>query len=253
MPYKTLIIDDEALARKRMRRLLAEHQSFFKLIGEAVSGFSAVKMIENLKPDLIFLDIQMPDFDGFEVLNKISQQPLVIFATAHHEYAVKAFEQFSVDYLVKPVEPERLKKSTEKLKKMGSVNANLDIEQLQLLMNDLKPKREPVALPVKTGDKIVLVRYSDIVFFQAKDKYVNIITSADKNYLTDLSLSALEVKLPDYFLRVQKSYIVNSQKILEIHKFFNNRLILVTDDKHQSRIMTGTTYISQIRRALGLK
>lgn len=123
--FSTLIIDDEPAARRIIRSMLAKHTTSVNIIGEAANGVEAVEIINKQKPDLIFLDIQMPGYTGFEVLQKLTHLPNIIFTTAYEEYALKAFESFSVDYLLKPIRQERLDKAIEKLQSFGRKSEQL--------------------------------------------------------------------------------------------------------------------------------
>src|ERR1041385_1761516 len=122
--FKTILIDDEPAARRLMKNLLLEHSDVVEIVGEASNGKEAIDKIEKLRPDLIFLDIQMPDLTGFEVIEQLSEKPNIIFTTAYEQYAVKAFETFSIDYLLKPIKEERLAQSIEKLKQFGRVDSS---------------------------------------------------------------------------------------------------------------------------------
>ena len=163
--YRTLIADDEQLARDRMKRLLAEHSDKIEVIGEAQNGIECREMIDRLKPDLVFLDIQMPGLNGFEVLQQSSHSPVVIFCTAYDEYALQAFETNSIDYIVKPVKAERVQKSIEKL---DSLKSNRDKQEMLRLIDSYisqAPKKEITSMPVKVGDRMLFVRIDDIVYF----------------------------------------------------------------------------------------
>src|SRR5215510_9520116 len=129
--FKAILIDDEPAARRLMKNLLQEHEAVVEVIGEASNGREAISKIEELKPDLIFLDIQMPDLTGFEVIGQLSYRPNIIFTTAYEQYAIKAFETFSIDYLLKPIKEERLYQSIEKLKQFGRLNHSIDVPGLQ--------------------------------------------------------------------------------------------------------------------------
>jgi two-component system LytT family response regulator len=245
MLYKTLIIDDEALARKRLKRLLTAFSNQFAVMGEATDGPDAVEKIDKLKPDCIFLDIQMPGFDGFEVLKKIKHQPLVIFCTAYDDYAVKAFETFSVDYLLKPVEQERLEITIKKLQNLDSYNSNM--AKLLHSIENFLPKEEVTSIPCRVGDRVILIKLENVVYFQAEDKYVAYYDTHGKSYLTEQSLKTLEEKLPDYFIRVSKSLIVNKQKILEYRKYFKGKYILILDDHKRTQLYSGSTFSQHVR------
>jgi len=243
----TLIIDDERPARMRIKELIAPHRHFINLVGEADNGAKAIEQINALQPDLIFLDINMPDLDGFSVLTKVVHQPMIVFTTAYEQFAVKAFEENAIDYLLKPIEEERFTKCITRLKALEQAQPPLDVFRLKQLFDGLRPRKEITAIPIKIKDKILLVRLSRIAYFQAAEGYVIIHQEDGTQHISDLNLVQLEEKLPATFLRVQKSYIVNTEKVKEISKYFNNRLILTMQDMPQSRITTGTSYISQIR------
>lgn len=194
----------------------------------------------------------MPDMNGFEMLSQLTRQPLVIFTTAYEQYALDAFKENSIDYLIKPIDEERFEKTIQKLHGLGSINLEIDVKHMISIFNKLQPKKEVTALPIKNGQKILLVRFSEIVYCQSCDGYVSLFTDSGKEYISDLNLMELEQKLPENFLRVQKSSIVNKDKIKEIQRYFNNRLIITLNDRNFTKITTGTNYINQIREALGL-
>lgn len=250
--FTTIIIDDERPARLMIHSLLEKYKTSIHIVGEATNGKQAIELIENKRPDLIFLDIQMPDMNSFEMLSQLTRQPLVIFTTAYEQYALDAFKENSIDYLIKPIDEERFDKSIQKLQGLGSINHEMDIKHMISIFSKIQPKKEVTALPVKNGQKILLVRFSEIVYCQSCDGYVSLFTDSGKEYVSDLNLMELEQKLPENFLRVQKSSIVNKDKIKEIQRYFNNRLIITLNDKNFTKITTGTNYINQIREGLGL-
>ena len=250
--FKTIIIDDERPARLRMKELIAEHTATLVVVGEASNGADAIEMIERLKPDLIFLDIQMPNMDGFSMLVKLLHKPMVVFTTAYEQFAIKAFEENAIDYLLKPIEESRFNKCVQKLNKLENVYLPSDFIALKQLFDNLQPKKEITAIPIKIKDKILLVRLNQIAYLEAEHGYVTIHKENGDQQLTDLTLLQLEEKLPSTFLRVQKSYIINTEKINEISKYFNNRLVIVMQDVNKTRITTGTTYINKIRAYLHL-
>ncbi|QIL41254.1 response regulator [Pedobacter sp. HDW13] len=251
--FKTIIVDDEYPARLMMKELISKHLDLIEVIGEAENGKSAIKLINSLKPDLIFLDIQMPDMEAFTMLLKLNHKPMVVFTTAYEQYAIKAFEEHAVDYLLKPIEDARFDKCIVKLRHF--VNATpqvIDFNSLKQFFDHLQPKKMITAIPIKIKDKIILVRLSKISYLLAEQGYVIIYTDNGEKFLTELTLSELEDKLPSNFLRVQRSYIINTEKILEINRYFNNRLIILMNDSNDTKIISGTTYINQIRLALDL-
>lgn len=253
MALTTLLIDDEPAAHYALKELLNRHADAVQIVGEAFSGKEAIALCEKLKPELIFLDIRMPDMNGFEVLGQLSFQPYVIFSTAYDQYAIQAFNENSIDYLLKPIEEKRFEQCIQKLKRLNLKPPAIDYSELNLLFDQLqKSRKKASAIPIHVQSKIILVRCSDISYCKSVDGYVSLFTDDGKEYVSDLNLSQLEERLPDSFLRVQKSYIINKDKVEEIHKYFNNRLILIMGDKAHTRITTGTSYITVIREELNL-
>lgn len=249
---KVVIIDDEPAARRLIKALLVPYAATIEVIAEAGTGHDAIATIETLQPDLIFLDIQMPDLTGFEVLEKLSYKPNIIFTTAYEQYAIKAFENFSIDYLLKPIKEERLAQSIEKLKTFGKLSGSINLHGLQQIIEQLKTPQTATALPIKTGDRIILVRFEQIAYLEANDKYVFVFTIDGHKYLTDQTLTVLEEKLPAQFYRIQKSFIINKEKIKEMHKHFNGRFLFVLEDKATTQLTSGRSYYDAIKNEFGL-
>lgn len=186
----------------------------------------------------------MPVLGGFEMLAKLKYHPKIVFTTAYDQYAVKAFEEGSVDYLIKPIELERLDKTIKKLKQVHQIPNQLNIEELLLKFNG---KKEIKTLTVKLGDKILLVKLTDIVHIQAEDKYVFLHTADGKKHLTDFTLSTLEEKLPEDFVRIHRSDIINTNYIKEIRKGFNGSLIFVINTIGETRITSSRSNSEALR------
>lgn len=249
--FRAILADDEPAARRLMRSLLQEHADVVEVIAEASTGKEALEKIESLQPDLVFLDIQMPDLTGFEVIERLVNKPNIIFTTAYEQYAIKAFESFSIDYLLKPIREERLAISIRKLQQFGKRGGSIDLNGLQQLIQELKAPARATALPIRTGDRINLLKFEHISYLEAQDKYVYIHLADGQKHLTDQTLTMLEEKLPAQFFRVQKSFIINKDKIKEMHKHFNGRFLFVMDDKDSTRISSGRTYQDEIRSTFG--
>ncbi|MBO9657540.1 MAG: response regulator transcription factor [Chitinophagaceae bacterium] len=250
--YKAILVDDEPAARRLMKNLLQDYKELIEVVAEAGTGEEAIRQVQSLQPDLIFLDIQMPDLTGFEVIEKLSHKPNIIFTTAYEQYAMKAFDTFSIDYLLKPIKEERLAQSMEKLRRFGKLNATIDVSGLQEMIRQIQTPKQATALSIRTGDRIVLLRYEQIVYLESQDKYVYIYTTDGHKHLTDQTLSALEEKLPEQFFRVQKSFLINKDRIKEMHRHFNGRYLFVMDDKAGARITSGRTYYEIIKAEFGL-
>jgi two-component system LytT family response regulator len=231
---------------------LQEHSDVVQVIDEAGTGAEAIQKIEALKPDLVFLDIQMPDLTGFEVIEKLAHKPNIIFTTAYEQYAIRAFETFSIDYLLKPIKEERLEQSIQKLKQFGKSDTSINIAGLQQIIEQFKAPQKATALPIKTGDRIILLRYENIAYLEAQDKYVFVYTQDGQKHLTDQSLTTLSEKLPTQFHRIHKSYIINKDRVREMHRHFNSRYLFIMEDKAGTRITSGRTYHDGIREEFGL-
>ncbi|MGV3632117.1 MAG: LytR/AlgR family response regulator transcription factor [Bacteroidota bacterium] len=220
---KTMIIDDEPLARMLVKEYLAGHPEM-ELIAEAGDGFEGVKKINELKPDVVFLDVQMPKLNGFELLELLSHFPKVIFTTAYDEYALKAFESNAVDYLLKPFSEERFNQALTKLKN-GVQPPENSISQL----SGFTPKyeEESTRIVVKNGSEIQILPTRDIDFIEAYDDYVKIYTG-EKYHLKKKTLSYYEpVLAPANFLRIHRSFILNLAKITRIESFEKNSYLAI--------------------------
>ncbi len=228
MKFRTLLVDDEPLALQRLRRLLRPHAGVIEIVGEAGGGEEALRLIRELQPDLIFLDIQMPECNGFEVLERLDDPPLIIFSTAYDEFALKAFETNAIDYLVKPVDPRRLARAVEKLQRLTSEQRGLFQRQLQDLLRAVSQSGKK-RLQVKIGDRILLLESREIYFFRAADKYVEAHTF-DQTYLLNQSLNELEKTLPsDDFVRIHRSALINLNHLAEIIRDYGQYKVRMRD------------------------
>lgn len=241
--WRTIVIDDEQLARQRIKRLLKEYQEI-DVIAEAENGAEGLALIELHQPDLIFLDIEMPVLNGFEMLSKLTEQPKVVFTTAYDQYAIKAFEEGSIDYLLKPIELARLDKTIKKLKQ---TNLTINSFNLNDLIKQLTIKKDIKNLTVKLGDKILLIKIADIVHIQAEDKYVFLHTIDGNKHLTDFTLAVLEEKLPEEFIRIHRSDIINTNYIKEIRRGFNGALIFILNNKTATKVSSSRSNSEMLR------
>lgn len=234
MRYKTILIDDESLALRRLERLLQPYGETVEIIDRASDGDVAVAKINALRPDLIFLDIQMPELNGFEVLERLQHLPWIIFSTAYDEYALKAFETNAIDYLLKPVDPERLRRALEKLQRLTSAEQKAWPQQLQQLLAAFK---QPALkrLQVRSGDHIRFLPLKDVYFFKSEDKYV-IAHTFEENFVLDQTLSKLEAELPaDDFVRVHRSAIVNLNHLQEVVRAYGGFHVRMRD-RHKTEL-----------------
>lgn len=201
---KCIIIDDEPLARSLMREML-EPLEMVQIVGECANGFEGLKSVQTHQPDLIFLDVQMPKINGFEMLELIENPPAVIFVTAFDEYAVQAFEVNAIDYLLKPIEPARLEKAIAKVAQQQDRGAVKPSEQLQ---NMLLPEQTQRVV-VKEQGEIKIIPLDKILFLEAADDYVKVHTK-EKYFLKYQTMARFEQQLPaQQFIRIHRSYIVN--------------------------------------------
>ena len=242
--YKAVMVEDEPLARQRLQKLLIPYSERIELIGEASDGEEGLVLIESLKPDLVFLDVQMPVMNGFEMLQQLSYTPRIIFTTAYDQYAIKAFEENSLDYLLKPIEEQRLYRTIQKLDVLETTEQDNQLHQLiqRLDSEDLK------TITVTLGDRMILIRVEDIVYFHAEDKYVFVHDREGKKHLISTTLSALEKKLGETFLRVHRSYIINRDHVREIRKSVNGKLTFYMTGTTETRITTGQSYTPLVRK-----
>jgi len=258
LPLKTILIDDESLAVSRLRRLLDKHRDSIDIIGDAANGAEGLTLIESQQPDLIFLDIEMPLLNGFEMLSRLTTMPMVVFATAFDQYAIRAFEENSIDYLLKPIEAERLARTVQKIRAlvdrqdMSQPLLNPMSDSVMRLLAQMQPKKEIYSISVKTGEKIKLVPLSDIAFFEAEDKYVFLATTDGQKFLTTYTLTTLNEKLPDTFVRISRSVMVNRHKIAEVHRHFDGKFLLGMSDKKGTKLTSGSTYSDAVRQLLEL-
>jgi two-component system LytT family response regulator len=255
--YKTIVVDDERPVRNYTKHILAQFPEVFEVVAEAGSGQEAVQVIQLHQPDLVFLDIQMPDLTGFQVLQQLSRPPMVVFLTAYDHFAVKAFEENGLDYLLKPLEESRLKKTIVRINEyhagVQARIATINFGQLEaLLQASLMPQQKASTITVKQGNKILLLDLADVVALISTEKYTAIKTVDGKSFLDAKTLTAFEQELPNDFLRVQKGAIINTRHIREIQKHFNNRYNIFLKDKEATMVLTGHTYAAVVRDKLGI-
>lgn len=218
---KALIIDDERLARTELKRLLTPFKEI-KVVGEAVNADDALEKIQQLKPNLLFLDIQMPGKTGFEMLEELDSVPIVIFVTAYDEYALKAFDYNALDYLLKPIEPKRLEETINKLieKKRKKIIGELDKENLA----------ETDQVFVKDGEKCWFVKLETIRLFESEGNYVRIYFGENKPLILR-TLNYLDERLDDKtFFRANRKHIVNLKWIASIEPWLNGGLLVKLKD-----------------------
>jgi two-component system LytT family response regulator len=214
---KVLVIDDERLARQELKKLLKKHQEI-EIVGEAANADEAMVLIDEKKPDLIFLDIQMPGKTGFELLEELDEVPIVIFVTAYDEYAIKAFKVNALDYLLKPVEPKLLSAAIDKVFSIYS-NDKKEIEHVDKLSSDSQ-------IFLKDGDNCWFVSLKDVRMFESEGNYVRVFFDNYKPLILK-SLNNLEKKLDENtFFRANRKFIINLKWIESIENWFSGGLLV---------------------------
>jgi len=225
---KALVVDDEPLARESLRMLIARDPDF--MVAGECSGVDAPRLAAETKPDVLFLDIHMPELDGFGVVEQLANDPpLIVFTTAYDAYALKAFDVYALDYLLKPFDDARFAETLTRIKqRLRGGNAHTPPDKLLQLLDGRE--RHPKRILVRVRDKIVVVRTADIDWIEAADYYASI-HAGGSTYLLRETLNELEGRLdPERFLRVHRSAIVNVDRVREIHPMFRGDCLLVLVD-----------------------
>jgi two-component system LytT family response regulator len=236
---KTIIIEDEALARNLLKNYLKDHDRI-EIIAECENGFDGLKAINELKPDLVFLDVQMPKLTGFEMLELLDFRPEIIFTTAYNQFAIKAFEQHAVDYLLKPFSKERLMVAVERAieKINGNKGGELPIDKLTEL-----PESDVIErVVVKDKNKIHIIPVEQIRYIESLDDYVMIYTK-EKRFVKQKTMKFFEDHLnPKEFIRIHRSYIVKVEEIAEIQQYEKESHIVILKNDHTKLKVSKTGY-----------
>jgi two-component system LytT family response regulator/two-component system response regulator LytT len=237
-PLRTLVVDDEKLARDRLSGFLAGVPGV-EVVGEAGDGVEAVSRIQSERPDLVFLDVQRPGMDGFEVLKALPDvPPFVVFATAYDEYAIRAFEVQAVDYLLKPFARTRVEDAVRRVqaRRGAGTAARLDLEALARLVAERVPSVRLSQVSVHAGKRILLLPIEEIRWFGVEHRLVYA-HNGERGYMTNYTLRELEERLdPEVFFRAHKASLVNLQHVKEIVPWFGGRYKLVMRDAEASEV-----------------
>ena len=233
MKIRTLIIDDEPLARKRVKQLLASAEEF-QVIGEARNVAEAVSACLELRPDLVFLDVEMPDGSGFDALAKLSTEnmPAVVFVTAYDQYTIKAFDVYAVDYLLKPFSEERFHQAAARVHERLSRARDEDLNQkIKNLLSHLKTNRDFLdRLVINHKDRLVVISVKEVDSVTAYGNYLKVNTGG-KTYLLRDTINNLSQRLdPNVFLRIHRSTIVNAERIKEFQPMFGGQYAVILKD-----------------------
>lgn len=259
MALHAYLVDDEPLALKRLSRLL-KAAGGVEIVGSSTDPGEALKALAAERVDVLFLDIQMPGMNGFELLAKLDSQPCVIFTTAHDRYALQAFEVNSIDYLLKPVEPPQLDRALRKLNRLrdmaGSPAARAQFQSLvsRLAREFASPQRESTErIPSRVGDRIVFIALDEVTHFYSKDR-LTFAATGSKKYVVDYTISELEEKLDSKgFLRVHRATLLNLSLVGELHRWFGGRMIVRLKDKDRTELTVARDQVKTLKERLGLR
>lgn len=229
---KAIIVDDERLARKELQRILTDYKNI-KIIEECSNAVDAIKAIDQMQPDLVFLDIQMPGKNGFELLEELSFTPEIMFISAYDEYALKAFEVNALDYILKPIDEDRFGHSLQKV--IQKIEARKE-EQNHPEVNDAEGLGENDQVFLKDGDKCWFVQLKDIRLFESEGNYVRVYFENEKPLILK-SLNNLEKKLSDkVFFRANRKHMINLKWVDKIETWFNGGLLVILKDENKVEI-----------------
>jgi two-component system LytT family response regulator len=249
---RVLLADDEPLARERLRMLLAQ-EAWVEIIAECDNGTQAVRQIEELNPDLVFLDVQMPDATGFEVIEAIgvARMPPVIFVTAYDQHALRAFDVRALDYLLKPFDRERFQQALGRARQQLRPQTRGDLERrLMELVQDLRePQQKTGRLVVKSGGRVFFVRTDEIDWIEAAGNYVKLHVGADTHLLRE-TMASIEAQLdPDTFFRIHRCHIVNIERVQELQPWFNGEYVVCL--RSGARLTLSRGYREKLQQRLG--
>ena len=252
MSLRTLIVDDEPVARRRMRRLLRAERDV-DIVGESSNGAEAVEAIRATSPDVVLLDVQMPELDGFGVVRALSpgRLPEIIFVTAHDRYAVRAFEVHAVDYLLKPVDPDRLAGALDRARArlVARSQGPLDPRLLALLDDLASERRYLTRMPVKSEGRVLVVDLAEVDWIGAADNYVVLHVGQQEHVIRE-TMGRLERELdPDRFVRIHRSAIVQIDRIAELQPDFHGEFTVRLRDG--TTLTLSRTYRAKVEAALG--
>jgi two-component system LytT family response regulator len=245
MKRRALLVDDEREARRRMAKMLAAHESRVEIVGEAGDGLAAVEAIQELKPDVVFLDIEMPGLDGFGVLDSLPEEdwPLVVFVTAFGHYAIRAFDVHAQDYLLKPVTAERLVQCLDRL------DATSPSSQRKRLDDVRRDGRKLDRLLARSGQKLVVIHVADVIAFESEDRLVFARTASGK-FVLNITMKELEDRVDsEVFCRIHKQVIVQLSYAREVHALPGGNYVVKLSDG--SELPIGRNYAKDFRARFG--
>jgi two-component system LytT family response regulator len=251
---RAFLVDDEALALKRLSRMLAA-TGRVEIVGSGTDPVEAVEAVLSTKPDVLFLDIEMPGMTGFEMLARLEPQPVIVFTTAYDRYALQAFGVNSIDYLLKPIEQAQLDRALDKIERMrGGAEPRQEIRQLLDRLSAVSaPQLEyPARIASRIGERVEFVDLSRVTHFFAADKLTYAATSG-KNYVIDLTIQELEQKLdPRKFVRIHRATLVNLDSVYDLHAMFAGRMLVRLKDEKKTELAVSRDRVKALKQRLGI-
>ena len=247
---RTLIVDDEPLARERLRTLLRDEPGI-DLIGECADGKEAVSAIQEKNPELLFLDVQMPEMDGFAVLEAVGPErvPAVVFVTAYDRYALRAFDVHALDYLLKPFDRERFQKTLERARAQVGERGKLGDRLLALLKDIKEEPKHPVRFVIKSAGRVFFLRADEINWVEAAGNYVQLHVGSATHLMRE-TMGGLEARLdPEKFVRIHRSAIVKVDRLKEMQPAFHGDYIVILQDG--TRLNLSRSYREKLQALLG--
>ena len=249
---RALVVDDEPLARKRLQ-MLAASEDWLEIVDECSDGITAVATIQKLRPDLVFLDVEMPGASGFDVIEAIGAErmPFVVFVTAYDKYAIKAFDVHAVDYLLKPFDRDRFHQALARARQQLEQRSSGELERrLLALVQDLKPAHQKLErFVIKSGGRVFFVRSEEIDWIEAAGNYVKLHVGTDAHLFRE-TMNALEARLnPDTFYRIHRSHIVNIERVRELQPWFNGEYVVFL--KNGTRLTLSRGYREKLQERIG--
>ena len=250
---RVFLVDDEPLALKRLARLL-KSTGRVDVAGSTTDAEAALEFLTTQRVDALFLDIQMPELNGFELLSRLEIQPLVVFTTAFDQYALRAFEVNSIDYLLKPIEAEQLDRALSKIERLRGTELQQDLrEVVERLASALRsgPSSYPDKVASKSGDRIRFIELSGVTHFMAKDRLTYAVTS-DNAFVIDSTIAELEQKLdPNKFVRIHRSTLLNLKYVQELHSWFAGGVVVRLKGDKRTELAVARDRVRALKQRLG--
>ena len=249
---RAVVVDDEPLARERLRMLLAS-EDWLEVVHECADGGAAVAAIHKIRPDSVFLDVEMPGASGFDVIEAVGadRMPFVVFVTAYDKYAIKAFDVHAVDYLLKPFDRDRFRQAIGRARQQLEQRSGGELERrLLALVQDLKPTQQKLdRFVIKSGGRVFFVRSEEIDWIEAAGNYVKLHVGTDAHLFRE-TMNALEARLnPDTFYRIHRSHIVNIERVRELQPWFNGEYVVFLKDG--TRLTLSRGYREKLQERIG--